>query len=139
MLGFWASAPHNYLRHIRHQMWRTTYDAPTGHVRFDERGVETERMTGYSGTDNRKGRKPLRPSLIVTAPLLDSTITVDKQVAARRRNGQRGTTLPGGGYTPRRGNFTNPQQYISARSIRLLVRRCCTRANGRPCICGAVR
>ena len=48
-------------------------DAPTGHVRFDERGVETERMTGYSGTDNRKGRKPLRPSLIVTAPLLDST------------------------------------------------------------------
>jgi hypothetical protein len=48
-------------------------DARDGHVRFDERGVETEPMTGYSGTGNRKGRKPLRPGLKATAPLLDST------------------------------------------------------------------
>ena len=48
-------------------------DALIGHVRFDERGVETECMAGYSGTDNRKGRSPLRPCLNTTAPLLDST------------------------------------------------------------------
>ena len=36
-------------------------DARKGHVRFDERGVETERKAGYSGTGNRKGRSPLRP------------------------------------------------------------------------------
>jgi hypothetical protein len=33
-------------------------DAGKPHVRFDERGVETECMTGYSGTGNRKGRTP---------------------------------------------------------------------------------
>jgi len=48
-------------------------DAGKPHVRFDERGVETECMTGYSGTGNRKGRIPLRPGLNATAPLLDST------------------------------------------------------------------
>ena len=48
-------------------------DARNGHVRFDERGVETECTAGYSGTDNRKGRSPLRPRLNITAPLLDST------------------------------------------------------------------
>ena len=30
-------------------------DARNGHVQFDEREVETERMAGYSGTSNRKG------------------------------------------------------------------------------------
>jgi hypothetical protein len=49
-------------------------DALAGHVRFDERGVETECMTGYSGTGNRKGRSRLRPGLNTTAPLLDSTL-----------------------------------------------------------------
>jgi hypothetical protein len=29
-------------------------DTGKPHVRFDERGVETECMTGYSGTGNRK-------------------------------------------------------------------------------------
>ncbi len=53
-------------------------DAPAGHVRFDERGVETECMTGYSGTGNRKGRTPLRPGLNTTAPLLDSTKSVGR-------------------------------------------------------------
>ena len=48
-------------------------DVPAGHVRFDERGVETKRMTGYSGTGDRKGRTQLRPGLNTTAPLLDST------------------------------------------------------------------
>jgi hypothetical protein len=48
-------------------------DAGDSHVRFDERGVETECRAGYSGTGNRKGRLPLRPSLNMTAPLLDST------------------------------------------------------------------
>jgi hypothetical protein len=48
-------------------------DALNGHVQFDERGVETECMTGYSGTGNRKDRLPLRPGLNTTAPLLDST------------------------------------------------------------------
>jgi hypothetical protein len=33
-------------------------DAGESHVRFDERGVETECTTGYSGTGNRKGRTP---------------------------------------------------------------------------------
>jgi hypothetical protein len=33
-------------------------DAGKPHVRFDERGVETKCMTGYSGTGNRKGRTP---------------------------------------------------------------------------------
>jgi hypothetical protein len=36
--------------------------------------VETERMTGYSGTGSRKGRTPLRPGLTATALLLDSTL-----------------------------------------------------------------
>ena len=31
-------------------------DAGDLHVRFDERGVETELWLGYSGTANRKGR-----------------------------------------------------------------------------------
>ena len=48
-------------------------DARNGHVRFDERGVETECTEGYSGTGNRKGRLQLRPVLNITAPLLDST------------------------------------------------------------------
>jgi hypothetical protein len=30
-------------------------DARNGHVQFDEREVDTERMAGYSGTSNRKG------------------------------------------------------------------------------------
>ena len=37
-------------------------DARDGHVRFDERGVETGCMIGYSGTGNRKGRQRLRLS-----------------------------------------------------------------------------
>jgi len=48
-------------------------DAGKPHVRFDERGVETERRAGYSGTGNRKGRSRLWPDLHATAPLLDST------------------------------------------------------------------
>ncbi len=38
-------------------------DAGKPHVRFDERGVETESMASYSGTSNRKGWSPLRPRL----------------------------------------------------------------------------
>ena len=37
-------------------------DAGKPHVRFDERGVETECKTAYSGTGNRKGRQRLRLS-----------------------------------------------------------------------------
>ena len=48
-------------------------DAGKPHVRFDERGVETESMASYSGTSNRKGWSPLRLRLNFTAPLLDST------------------------------------------------------------------
>jgi hypothetical protein len=47
-------------------------DARNGHVRFDERGVETERMAGYSGTGNRKGRTRLRPAF--TPPRHSSTL-----------------------------------------------------------------
>ena len=53
-------------------------DAGDSHVRFDERGVETQCRAGYSGTGNRKGRSPLRPGLNITAPLLDSTCAVTK-------------------------------------------------------------
>ena len=48
-------------------------DAGKPHVRFDERGVETESTASYSGTSNRKGWSPLRLRLNFTAPLLDST------------------------------------------------------------------
>jgi hypothetical protein len=48
-------------------------DAGNPHVRFDERGVETESMASYSGTSNRKDWSPLRLRLNFTAPLLDST------------------------------------------------------------------
>ena len=48
-------------------------DAGKPHVRFDERGVETESMASYSGTSNRKGWSPLRLRLHFTASLLDST------------------------------------------------------------------
>ena len=51
-------------------------DAGNPHVRFDERGVETESMASYSGTSNRKGWSPLRLRLNFTAPLLDSTNAV---------------------------------------------------------------
>jgi hypothetical protein len=34
-------------------------DAANPHVRFDERGVETEAGRGSSGTDKRKGRQPI--------------------------------------------------------------------------------
>src|SRR6267143_6873497 len=46
-------------------------DARNGHVRFDERGVETKRMAGYSDTGNRKGRTQLRPAF--TPPRHSST------------------------------------------------------------------
>jgi hypothetical protein len=49
-------------------------DAGKPHLRFDERGVETESMARYSGTSNRKGWSPLRLRLNFTAPLLDSTL-----------------------------------------------------------------
>ena len=39
---FPSSTPHNYRRHITHQMWCTTFDAGNLHVRFDERRLETE-------------------------------------------------------------------------------------------------
>ena len=48
-------------------------DAGNPHVRFDERGAETESTASYSGTSNRKGWSPLRLRLNFTAPLLDST------------------------------------------------------------------
>ena len=53
-------------------------DAGKPHVRFDERGVETESTASYSGTSNRKGWSPLRLRLNFTAPLLDSTCAVRK-------------------------------------------------------------
>jgi hypothetical protein len=34
------------------------------YVRFDERGVETKRMAGYSDTGHRKGRTQLRPAFM---------------------------------------------------------------------------
>ena len=43
-------------------------DAGKPHVRFDERGVETESTASYSGTSNRKGWSPLRLRLNFTAP-----------------------------------------------------------------------
>jgi len=46
-------------------------DARNGHVRFEERGVETKRMAGYSDTGNRKGRTQLRPAF--TPPRHSST------------------------------------------------------------------
>ncbi len=49
-------------------------DAGKPHVRFDERGVETESTASYSGTSNRKGWSPLRLRLNFTAPLLESAI-----------------------------------------------------------------
>jgi hypothetical protein len=55
-------------------------DARDGHVRFDERGVETERMAGYSGAGNRKGRSPLRPAF--TPPRHSSTLQIRFSVAA---------------------------------------------------------
>jgi hypothetical protein len=61
-------------------------DAGDSHVRFDERGVETECRAGYSGTGNRKGRPPLRPSLNITAPLLDST---NSKLSSERFCGER--------------------------------------------------
>src|SRR5207245_2784443 len=61
-------------------------DAGDSHVRFDERGVETECRAGYSGTGNRKGRSPLRPGLHITAPLLDST---NSKLSSERFCGER--------------------------------------------------
>ena len=61
-------------------------DARNGHVRFEERGVETEWMAGYSGTGNRKGRSQLWPRLITTAPLLDSTNSPNPSNHASRRS-----------------------------------------------------
>ena len=54
-------------------------DAGKPHVRFDERGVETECMAGYSGTSNRKGWSQLWPVLPTAAPLLDSTCAVKRR------------------------------------------------------------
>ncbi len=51
-------------------------DAGKPHVRFDERGMETESKASYSGTGNRKGRTQLRLRLNSTAPLLDSTFGI---------------------------------------------------------------
>jgi hypothetical protein len=48
-------------------------DAANPHVRFDERGVETEARGGYSGTGNRKGRPTRKAPPTPTAPLRDST------------------------------------------------------------------
>src|SRR5229473_2978606 len=47
-------------------------DAANPHVRFDERGVETEAWRDFQGTDRRKGRQQLG-SPYTTAPHLDST------------------------------------------------------------------
>lgn len=46
-------------------------DARKGRGRFDEQGVETKRMAGYSDTGNRKGRTPLWPAF--TPPRHSST------------------------------------------------------------------
>ena len=59
-------------------------DAGKPHVRFDERGVETESTASYSGTSNRKGWSPLRLRLNFTAPLLDSTLPVWLDLGACR-------------------------------------------------------
>src|SRR5256712_12268596 len=56
-------------------------DARNGHVRFDERGVETKRMAGYSDTGNRKGRTQLRPAF--TPPRHSSTPQTTRGAAAR--------------------------------------------------------
>ena len=101
-------------------------DALIGHVRFDERGVETECMAGYSGTDNRKGRSPLRPCLNTTAPLLDST---NSEGSCFRGNGpmairlrvpaSAGCRREGGAYP--QGSVTDEQRSeraVSAKTLR---------------------
>ena len=50
-------------------------DAGNLHVRFDERGVETELWRGYLGTARRKGRQQqTEPN--ATAPHSDSTVEI---------------------------------------------------------------
>jgi hypothetical protein len=63
-------------------------DARNGHVRFDERGVETKRMARYSDTGNRKGRTQLRPAF--TPPRHSSTlqrISMNFKSSALRKSG----------------------------------------------------
>ena len=79
-------------------------DARNGHVRFDERGVETECTAGYSGTDNRKGRSPLRPRLHITAPLLDST-------------NSNGLCFRGEGWMARRDEGADPEWSVTEEAI----------------------
>ena len=90
-------------------------DAGNPHVRFDERGVETESMASYSGTSNRKGWSPLRLRLNFTAPLLDSTnprmsrycqFSEDRQEPSAGRS--RSATDKLGG-TARAENWRNPE------------------------------
>lgn len=52
-------------------------NALIAHVRFDEREVETGQWKGYLGTGSRKGRQQTSLLPVTTAPLLDSTGSVD--------------------------------------------------------------
>src|SRR5882672_10989088 len=56
-------------------------DARNGHVRFDERGVETECKAGYSGTGDRKNQSRLWPAY--TPPRHFSTLQIAWGPAAR--------------------------------------------------------
>ena len=71
---FPSSTPHNYGRHITHQMWCTTFDAGNLHVRFDERRLETEPWREPMRHRQAKAaghQLPSRPT--ATAPVVDST------------------------------------------------------------------
>ena len=99
-------------------------DAGKPHVRFDERGVETESTASSSGTSNRKGWSPLRLRLNFTAPLLDSTnsrmprccqFSEDRKEPSAGLMGLRGPHLPASrsatdklGDTARAENWRNP-------------------------------
>ncbi len=63
-------------------------DAANLHVRFDERGAETEAMVWTATPALGESRRlPLSPTPTATAPLLDST-------AAATRSGSLGGLLP---------------------------------------------
>src|SRR2546428_5078383 len=86
-------------------------DARNGHVRFDERGVETKRMAGYSDTGNRKGRTQLRPAF--TPARHSSTPQTPWSPAARDfADGQGGEA----GASPQRAVTAEPTRAVGKRS-----------------------
>jgi hypothetical protein len=62
---------------------RIGFNAIDGGGRFDERGLETKRMVGYSDTGNRKGRTQLWPAFM---PPRHSSTPQTPQALAKRAN-----------------------------------------------------